>query len=113
MDNEKAEMKSMISCINNLVKEGFTENFMVKENKLQALNAERSYEPQEIKVVNFYRFEGESDPDSNSILYAIETSEGIKGTLADAYGAYADEEVQKFMSEVNEIEKKTTVSKNS
>lgn len=108
MEKEKIEMKTMSSCITALVKDGFTENFTVKENKLQALNAERFYLPEEIKVVNFYRFEGESNPDDSEILYAIETCDGIRGTLSDAYGIYADENVQKFMTQVEEIEKKTT-----
>ncbi len=42
-----------------------------------------------MEVVEFYRFEGASNPDDNSILYAIETSDGLKGLLVDAYGAYS------------------------
>ena len=53
-----------------------------------------------------YRFEGQSDPADNAIMYVVETGDGVKGTLIDAYGAYADENVNKFMSEVEEISKK-------
>ena len=41
-----------------------------------------------------------------SILYAIETSDGRKGVLIDAYGLYADDDTSAFMQEV-EIFKKT------
>ena len=37
-----------------------------------------------------YRFEGDSSPDDNSVLYAIESKGGIKGVLVDAYGTYAE-----------------------
>ena len=45
-----------------------------------------------------------------SILYAIETADGNKGTLVDAYGLYSDEETGAFMKEV-EIHKKVTEGK--
>ena len=40
-----------------------------------------------------------------SILYAIETTDGAKGTLSDAYGNYSDDDTGAFMKQV-EIEKK-------
>ena len=40
-----------------------------------------------------------------SILYAIETSDGRKGTLVDAYGMYSDDETGEFMNQV-EVSKK-------
>jgi hypothetical protein len=60
-----------------------------------------------VHVVDFFRFEGESDPADNSILYAIETDDGKKGILSDAYGPYADINVTKFMKQVEDITKKT------
>ena len=56
--------------------------------------------------MNFYRFEGESDPDDNAILYIIETNDGTKGTLVDAYGVYNDSRVSQFMKAVETIQKK-------
>ena len=67
------------------------------------------YTPEEIKVSNFYRFEGPSDPSENAILYVIDTADGKKGSLTDAYGAYANPEISEFMEKVTEIEKKEPV----
>jgi hypothetical protein len=77
------------------------------EQGLKSLKRERVYTPEEVKVLNFYRFEGNSDPADNSILYAIETSDGGRGTLVDAYGPYADSKISSFMQQVDEIKKKT------
>lgn len=100
------DMKTMTSCHTKLMKEGFTEDFKASESGLLSLQQEKLYKPDDIKDVNFYRFEGASDPGDNSILYAIETNDGIKGTLVDAYGPYADARVDKFMQEVESLHKK-------
>jgi hypothetical protein len=58
-----------------------------------------------VKIVNFYRFEGVSDPGDMTVLYVIETNDGVKGTLADGYGPYASEDASKFITKVTEIQK--------
>lgn len=45
---------------------------------------------EEFNVDEVHRFEGMSSTDDNSILYAISSKDGIKGTLVDAYGIYAE-----------------------
>ncbi|SJZ97560.1 hypothetical protein [Sediminibacterium ginsengisoli] len=99
-------LKTLVECVNKMVTDGYTEDFTVADGKLKSLKTEKLYSPAEVSVVNFFRFEGQSDPQDNSILYAIETSDGAKGTLIDAYGPYADENISKFMTEVEKMEKK-------
>ena len=99
-------MRTLTSCLELLKNEGYTEDLKVSDGVLTALQQGTTYIPSEIKVNNFYRFEGPSSPDDNCILYAIETQDGIKGTLIDAYGVYADEEVGSFMLNVEDIQKK-------
>lgn len=109
MDNsapEENEMKTLVSCTNMLDKLGFTAQFKALETGLKSLKTERLFKPDEIKVINFYRFEGESNPSDNTILYAIETCTGELGTLTDAYGPYSDTNVTNFMKDVDSIEKK-------
>jgi hypothetical protein len=108
MENfEKTEMSTMTSCTNQLLKEGFTENFVIKSTGIQAPSNEKLYTPSEVKIKNFYRFEGESDPADNAIVYAVETNDGIKGILIDAYGGpYVNQKVGDFIKEVEEISKK-------
>lgn len=102
-----SDMKTLASCLNKLTLDGYDENFKVTEKGLEALHAEETFQPDEINIVNFFRFEGPSDPADNSIVYVIETNNGIKGTLTDAYGPYADDEVEEFIKRVEEIAKKT------
>ncbi|HMR91775.1 MAG TPA: phosphoribosylpyrophosphate synthetase [Chitinophagaceae bacterium] len=100
-------MKTLTSCTNKLVLDGYTEDFKIEKGRLTGLRNEKKYRPEDVLVANFFRFEGASDPGDNSILYAIETNDGTKGLLTDAYGPYADENVSRFMDEVKEMYKKT------
>lgn len=102
---EKTEMKSLVSCTNMLLAEGFNTQFKAIDKGLKSLSTEKIFKPDEVKIVNFYRFEGESDPADSSILYAIETTDGEKGTLTDSYGPYSDTNVTKFIQQVEEIHK--------
>ena len=98
-------MTDMVSVMNKLTIDGYSEQFKIVKGKLQSMDDKIAYKAKDLAHVNFYRFEGPSAPDDMSILYAIETGDGKKGTLVDAYGAYANEEISKFMKEV-ETEKK-------
>ena len=102
------DMKTLSSCLNKVVKEGYTENFKILEEGLKSLESGKIYQPDEVQIVNFFRFEGVSDPSDMSILYVIEANDNVKGTLIDAYGAYADQNIDKFIKEVESISKKNT-----
>ena len=103
---DKKEMTTVTSCTHKLFKQGFKTQFQATEEGLKSLETGKIYKPEQVIILNFYRFEGESDPADNSILYAIETVTGEKGTLSDAYGIYADSNVSKFVEAVEEIMKK-------
>ncbi|HEU4470986.1 MAG TPA: hypothetical protein VFR58_07885 [Flavisolibacter sp.] len=102
-------MTDMEKCMNKLESQGYTDQYRVEKGKLHDLTNDKKYKAKDVKAVNFYRFEGITDPDDMSILYAIETADGRKGTLADGYGRYSDDDTGDFMKEV-EIHKKTTKS---
>lgn len=101
------EMSEMDKCLRKLEAQGYLDQYKVENGKLHDLSNDKKYKSKDVKAINFYRFEGISNPDDMSILYAIETVDGRRGTLIDAYGLYADEELGRFMQEV-EINKKTT-----
>src|SRR5256885_16980616 len=94
-------MTELERCLKVLEQDGYVDQFRVEKDRLQSLtDAKKKYKAKDVKAVNFYRFEGDSNPDDMSILYAIETCDGRKGTLIDAYGNYSDEETGKFLKEI-------------
>lgn len=100
------DMKTLASVLNKIVRDGYEENFKVTDKGLQSLETEKVYAADQVHIVNFYRFEGASDPSDSAILYVIETNDGAKGSLTDAYGMYADPEIDKFVKDVENISKK-------
>ncbi len=101
-------MKTLSSTTRKLSQNGYVTQFKATQNGLESLETHEVYTPEEVKIINFYRFEGESDPSDNAILYVLETSRGEKGTLTDAYGVYTDLKVSEFVKQVEEIEKANT-----
>ena len=100
------KMETMNQAIDHAVKRGYSENFKLESGGLTTETEQKTYSSSEVKIDDFFRFEGYSDPMDNSILYLIETADGRKGLLVDAYGAYADARVSKFISAVEDIQKK-------
>jgi hypothetical protein len=101
-------MTDLEKCVKKLESQGYTDQFRVEAKLLQSLtDKKKKYKSKDVKAVNFYRFEGPSNPDDMSILYAIETVDGTKGTLIDAYGVYSDEATGAFMQDVD-INKKVS-----
>jgi hypothetical protein len=101
---------NMTEALKGLAENGYKENFMVLGKNLKAVEHDELFTRAEIQIVDFYRFEGESDPDDMAVLYVIETNSGLKGTVVDAFGTYATKEVGEFFNkaedrrEENEIE---------
>ena len=99
-------MTTLSECVTNALESGYAENFTVGSKGLITADGKLIYQPQDITISNFYRFEGYTNPDDNSILYLVETNDGRKGTLIDAYGVYADAEFSNFIRQVDEIHKR-------
>jgi len=52
-------------------------------------------------IVAAHRFEGETDPSDNAVLYALEQRNGLgKGIVVDAYGANRNEIIARFLKNV-------------
>jgi hypothetical protein len=69
--------------------DGYVYDLNLKPDCLECLTSKLQLHPEDFEVDAFYRFEGMSSPDDNSIVYAISGNDGIKGILVDAYGVYS------------------------
>ena len=91
---------SMTETIQELRNRGFTTNFEFLNQAFRDVDSRRTFRADELTIVVHHRFEGVSDPEDMSILYAIESTDGTKGIIADAFGTYANAELSEFLLNV-------------
>ena len=90
----------MSEAVDGLKKRGFTANFELLNNTFRAVDGDKIFSPDELTIVEHHRFEGASDPDDLSVVYAIEANDGTRGTVADAFGPYANPDLGAFLKAV-------------
>lgn len=84
------DYNTLSEATTDLKRRGYTEDFNLKPTCLECPSLKLELHPENFTVDEFYRFEGMSNPDDNSIVYAISSAQGLKGVLVDAYGVYSD-----------------------
>ncbi|MBL7762729.1 MAG: phosphoribosylpyrophosphate synthetase, partial [Chitinophagaceae bacterium] len=61
-------------AINSLKKRGFSLDFNLSENCIVC--SEDKFNPEDFEITEVYRFEGNSDPADEAVVYAIESNRG-------------------------------------
>ena len=92
---------TLSEAIRDLQQRGFDQDFNLTEEYLHCPGLDLKLHPEHFQVREFYRFEGETDPGDESILYAIESDQGVKGLLVSAYGAYSAPANDALMQKLN------------
>ncbi|MBB5438115.1 hypothetical protein HDC92_001790 [Pedobacter sp. AK017] len=77
--------------INGLIKDGYSLDFNIRKERITCHQTNIELSPEDFEIDKVYRFEGASNPDDQSVLYAISSPKfGIKGMLVNGYGISAD-----------------------
>ena len=92
---------TMAEAVEDLKQRGFTANFEFLNQAFRDVDTGKVYQADELTIVEHYRFEGASDPDDMSVVYAIESAGGPKGIIADAFGTYANPGLGRFLEGVS------------
>ncbi|HMU56398.1 MAG TPA: hypothetical protein PKA61_15410 [Nitrospira sp.] len=92
--------RTVAEAIRDLERRGFTANFEMVNKTFRAVDSGKTFTPDDLAIVEHYRFEGASDPEELAVVYAIQARDGTRGSLVDAYGAYANPELSAFLKDV-------------
>ncbi len=82
---------TVVGTLKGLMERGYTINFNLAFDKLICSENNTCLDPHEFEIVEVHRFEGNSNPADEDVVYAVESITGnIKGVLTSAFGLYAD-----------------------
>ena len=84
---------TVTEAMTDLKKLGYTIDFSLVTDKecLFCHQTATELSPDDFEIDHFYRFEGDSDPGDEMIVYAISSNKSnLKGIVVNAYGIYAD-----------------------
>jgi len=96
-------MKTLSEAMESLVRRGFTEHFGVRGDQLRGFESGKTFGSHDVIIREYERFEGVSDPDDMAILYALESSSGLQGTLVDAFGVYSNPAISAYLRRVGSV----------
>lgn len=92
-------------AMNQLAKKGYTTDFEVlKEHDcLVCTQTAKQLSPDEFVIDETHRFDGETDPGDEMIVYAISSQKhGIKGIVVNGYGTYADPDTYRIVERLKQ-----------
>ncbi len=82
---------TVTAALADLKKRDFTTDFNIAFDKIKCADTDRCFSPSEFEIVEHYRFEGNTDPGEEAVIYAVSSKdESMKGVLVSAYGMYSD-----------------------
>lgn len=82
--------QTLVEALEDLKTRGYVNDFNLQSTCVECSDLDLRLHPQDFEIREVYRFEGMSNPDDNSVVYAIESNTGVKGVLVDAYGVYSE-----------------------
>lgn len=87
MDN----YSNLIEAIEGLRRQGYTEDFNLQQNCIECRNGAFKLFHDEFHIDKSFRFDGDTDPSEESIIYAISSDKyPLKGILINGYGTSSD-----------------------
>lgn len=98
------EMTTLSQVLEKLRQKGIESEIKLNEDKQMASEQlGKTYEPEDLLIFKTFRFEGDSDPADNSVLYLVEDTQGKISYILDTYGAYSDHEGPEFDDFIKKI----------
>ncbi len=102
---EDNKYSTLSIAVEDLKRRGYTLDFEIESDGLHTLDSNQKFKPENIKIDEFHRFEGMTNPGDMSIIYALSTNSGEKGTIIDSYGVEGSQQLSEFLLKIDKNEK--------
>lgn len=96
--------ETVTEAVNDLISRGFTHDFIINDGLdcIICQKKELTLSPDDFHIDEIYRFEGQTDPGDEMIVYAISSKKfDIKGTIINSFGVYADCKIDKLIEKIS------------
>lgn len=94
------QYESLLDALKDLKVRGFDSSFCLTPKGMFSPANQTYYTSDNVNLVEFHRFEGDTDLEDMAIIYVLETTDHQKGVLIDSYGTYANSELGDFLRTV-------------
>ena len=92
---------TVTQAVKGLKDRGYTIDFNIADDNIVFSENNVSHHPDEFEIVEVHRFEGDSNPDDEDIVYAVASKDGkLKGVITSAFGLYADSASNKIIQKL-------------
>jgi hypothetical protein len=93
-----AAYTTLSEAVNDLQRRGYTDDLRVLDDQLFCTTKKVALDPVDFHIDEFHRFEGNTDPEDQSIVYAISSAKhNMKGILVNAFGPDASPVIQEMV----------------
>ena len=93
---------TVTEAVNGLKERGYNVDFNIAFDKLVCSDNKICLQPDEFEIMEVHRFEGDSNPDDEDVVYALESKDGKhKGVITSAFGIYADPVSNKIIQKLS------------
>ena len=80
-------------ALEDLKKKGFSQDFNLHDEAIKN-------NPHHYEIEHVYRYEGDTDPDEEAVVYGIKSSSGQKGVYVSGYSANSENETDRVLNEI-------------
>jgi hypothetical protein len=92
---------TITAAVNDLQRRGYTDQLTLSDRCVVCDGSKTELHPEDFQIDEFYRFEGDTDPADEGIVYAISSPKyGIKGVLVNGYGPSASSLTQEMVKKL-------------
>jgi hypothetical protein len=94
MERQMYHYATVTKALEELTEKGYTVDFNMQENRI--INS-----PDDFEIVHLYRYEGDSDPGDEAMVFGIKSSTGEKGVFVAGLSAFTDNSAVMVLNELS------------
>ena len=99
MDNRMYHYATVSKALEELKNKGYTVDFNIQESKI--IN-----NPNDFEIQHIYRYEGETDPADEAMVFGIKSKAGEKGVFVAGLAAFTDNSAAMILHDLSTKRKK-------